>query len=106
MTTKKKTIQHHAKKMATALPKKVRLAIDCSTEERKYIKMFALYEDKTINEFVMSCVREHVNKCNRAHIPNDETAATLDASERGENIISFDSIDDFFKSMGDSAPTI
>ena len=85
--------------MTVSAPEKVRLAVVCSPEERKYIKIFASYEDKTLNEFVMDCVRERINKCHHSHIPNDETAATLDASERGEGIISFDSIDDFFKSM-------
>lgn len=99
MTTKKKAIQYRSKKMAVSSPEKVRLAIDCSPEERKYIKMYASYEDMTLNEFVMDCVRERINKCNRSHVPNAETAAALDASERGEGIISFDSIDDFFKSM-------
>jgi hypothetical protein len=98
MTTKKDT-KYRARKMALASPEKVRLAIDCSPEERKYIKMYASYEDKTLNEFVMDCVRERINKCNRSHIPNKETADALDASERGEGIILFDSIDDFFKSM-------
>ncbi len=98
MTTKKDT-KFRARKTALASPEKVRLAIDCSPEERKYIKMYASFEYKTLNEFVMDCVRERINKCNRSHIPNDETAEALDASERGEGIISFDSIDDFFKSM-------
>ncbi len=78
---------------------KVRLAIECTPEERKFIKMYASYEDKTLNEFVMDCVRKKISKCKHSHIPNEETAASLDASERGEGIIMYDSIDDFFKSM-------
>lgn len=99
MTTEKKSRKHPSKKIAGSSPKKVRLAIDCSPEERKYIKMYASYEDMTLNEFVMKCVRERISQCNHSHIPNAQTAAALDASERGEGIISFDSIDDFFKSM-------
>lgn len=38
-----------------------------------------------------------VDEC--SHSPNEETKAALDASERGEGIIKFDSIEDFFKSM-------
>ena len=96
---KKKVSKVQSKKMIISSPEKVRLAIDCSPEERKYIKIYASYEDMTINEFVMACVRERMNKCKHSHIPNAETAAVLDASERGENIITFNSIDDFFKSM-------
>jgi len=101
MATKKKSIQYQSKKMTVSSPEKVRLAIDCSPDERKYIKMYASYVNMTLNEFVMDCVRERMNKCKRSHVPNAETAAALDASERGEGIISFDSIDDFFKSMED-----
>lgn len=39
------------------------------------------------------------SKCNVSHVPNDETVAALDASARGQDIINFDSIEDFFKSM-------
>ena len=99
---KQKTIRIRPKAMTLMLPKqkdKVRLAIECTSEERKYIKMHASYEDKTLNEFVMDCVRMRVSGCKHSHIPNAETAAALDASERGEGIIMYDSIDDFFKSM-------
>ena len=100
MSTKKESsIKRRSKKIVLPSTEKVRLAIDCSSEERKYIKMYASYEDMTLNEFVMDCVRERINKCTRSHVPNAETAEALDASERGEGLISFDSIDDFFKSM-------
>jgi hypothetical protein len=99
MAMRKKDVRVRAKALTLAAEDKVRLAIECSREQRKYIKMYASYEDKTINEFVMDCVIELINPCKHSHVPNAETAAALDASERGEGIISFDSIDDFFKSM-------
>lgn len=40
-----------------------------------------------------------ISRCKHSHIPNDETKAALDASKRGEGIILFDSIEDFFNSM-------
>lgn len=100
MVEKKKTVRHRTAKMSLASEDRVRLAIDCTREERKYIKMYASFEDMTLNEFVMDCVRDRISHCQESHIPNAETAAALDASERGEGIIAFDSIDDFFKSMG------
>lgn len=102
MVNKGKSIRRRPHKMTMALPEKktkVRLAIECSPEERKFIKMYASYEDKTLNEFVMDCVRMKVSQCKRSHVPNEETEAVLDATERGEGIIMFDSIDDFFESM-------
>lgn len=100
MNLKKKIVKHSAKKLSVASPEKVRLAIDCTSEERKYMKMYASFEEMTLNEFVLDCVRERMNQCKRSHKPNAATAAALDASEKGEGIISYDSIDDFFKSMG------
>lgn len=78
---------------------KVRLAIECTPEERRYIKTYASYADKTINEFVMECVKMKISECQHPHTPNQETATALDATEKGEGIIMFDSIDEFFKSM-------
>lgn len=106
----KKEIKVREKKLSVALSspkrsysnKKVRLAIDCLPEERKYIKMMAAHEDETLNEFVLEAVRMRVkNCCSKSHIPNSETKKALDATERGEGLIYFDSIDDFFKTMNE-----
>lgn len=97
MKAKKKSV----KVSANPQSERVRLAIECTPDERRFIKIYASYADKTINEFVLDCVRSEINHCQRSHVPNKKTAATLDATERGEGIISFDSIDDFFKSMED-----
>lgn len=102
MAIKSKSYKVRPHKMSVASIEKkdkVRLAIECTPEERKYIKMYASYEEKSLNEFVMDCVRMKVSKCKYSHIPNEETAAALDASERGEGIIMFDSVEDFLKSM-------
>lgn len=44
------------------------------------------------------CENENL-KCKYSHTPNEETKVALDASERGEGIIKFDSMEDFFNSM-------
>lgn len=87
------------KKKSIPKVRKVRLAIECSPEERKYMKMFAAHEDLTLNEFVLECVRMRLHKCPRPHIPNKETKAALEASERGQGLTYYDSIEDFFKAM-------
>lgn len=101
MPTKQKSIKIKPRKIAVTQheKKKVRLAVECTPEERKYIKMHASFEDKTLNDFVMDCVRMKIARCKLSHTPNKQTAAILDATERGEGIIMYDSIDDFFKSM-------
>ena len=84
----------------TAPAKKVRLAIACTSEERKRIKMLASYEEKTLNDFVMDCVRLKISKCNRSHIPNEETEKALSDSEQGKGIRKHSSIDEMFKFLG------
>ncbi len=80
-------------------PKKVRLAIECSPDERKFMKMSAAHEDKTLNEFVLECVRLRMYKCSHSHVPNKKTKAALRSAERGEALVHFDSVDDFLKSL-------
>lgn len=79
--------------------KKVRLAIACSPEERKHIKMLASYEDMTINDFVLDCVRQRIS-CLKSHIPNEETEKALNASDRGEGHRKHASLEEMFKFLG------
>jgi hypothetical protein len=89
------------KKMSVCAPKseKVRLAIVCSPEERNRIKMLASYEDMTLNDFVLDCVRQRM-KCKKSHIPNEETEEALNASDRGEGHRKHASIEEMFKFLG------
>lgn len=80
-------------------PRRVRLAIECTSEERKRMKMLAAHEDKTLNEFVLESVRMRIYKCIRPHVPNRVTKKTMKEAEAGENLIRFDSMEDFFKSL-------
>lgn len=100
MHLRKKVHSSHQQDMALALHKKVRLAIECTAEERKYIKMIAAHEDKTINEFVLDCVREKIQGCSHSHIPNEQTAKTLDRSDRGEGLRAHNSLEDMYKFLG------
>ncbi|MBS0654777.1 MAG: hypothetical protein JSR46_03285 [Verrucomicrobia bacterium] len=85
--------QHHSKK--------VRLSVDCSAEERRYIKMLAAREDKTISEYLMGLAREQMPMCTLNHTPNAETIRSIEESEQGIGIERFESLDDFWKSMGE-----
>jgi hypothetical protein len=63
------------------------------------MKMLAASEDKTLNEFVLESVRMRLKKCSQSHMPNAETIKSLQAAEKGEDLIEFDSIENFFKSL-------
>jgi hypothetical protein len=80
--------------------KKARLSIDCTLEERRYIKMLAAREDKTISEYLLSLARARMPTCTLSHTPNDETIAAIEDSEKGNGIEKFESLEEFWKSMG------
>jgi hypothetical protein len=112
MEAKKKAIKHRVKK--ASMPRlqtkkiskpqktheeKVRLTIHCTSDQRKYMKMYAAHEDMSMNDFILECVLSKIAGCQHPHIPNAETAAALNATERGEGLIHFDSVEDFLKSL-------
>jgi hypothetical protein len=42
-----------------------------------------------------------MDECPRSHTPNAETVKALQDAEKGEGLIEFDSIEDFFKKIND-----
>jgi len=100
MTLSKRKKATRVKKRPAIPRRKVRLAIECSPMERRHMKMLAASEDKTLNEFILESVRMRLKRCPRSHTPNAETVKALQDAERGEDLIEFDSIEDFFKSLG------
>ena len=97
---KEKQVRLGAKKLTVTKPKrKVRLAIECTPEERKYLKMHAAHEEKTLNEYVLDCVRKEMFGCSNPHIPNKTTEKVLDEIEEGVDLVQFDSVDDFLDSL-------
>lgn len=90
----------------SAIQKKARLSIDCSTQERTQIKIAASLFDMSITEFVMQCVKKEIEQIDLAecHLckihgrePNAETVKALEESERGEGLNSYDSVEEMFK---------
>ncbi|WP_042280827.1 hypothetical protein [Candidatus Protochlamydia sp. R18] len=84
---------------------KARLSVDCTPEEKMYIKMLAAKKQMTISEYFLSFARQEMPKCaghdcTKNHEPNEETAQVLRETRRGENIESHDSLEDFWKAMG------
>jgi hypothetical protein len=77
---------------------KVRLSVDCTEEERMYIKMLATKSHMTISEYLLSFARKEMPKCTRSHEPNKETQQALkEVQEEGEI---FESVDEFWDAMG------
>lgn len=76
---------------------KVRVVIDCSPEERAYIKMLAARKQMTISEYFLSFAKEELSS--KTKIPNDTTLkAHREALKDGGT--SYDSMDDFWSDMG------
>jgi len=50
--------------MDTGNQKKVRLSIDCTPEERKFIRLLAAMEDKGVAEYLLSLARQEFFKIN------------------------------------------
>ena len=76
---------------------KVRLSVDCTEDERMYIKILATKEKKTISELLLSLARNWMPK---GRIPNKETQKILRETEEGKNRESHESIEDFWNAMG------
>lgn len=82
------TAQHH---------KKVRVVIDCSVEERAYIKMLAARKHMTISGYFLSMAKEEL--ASKSKVPNKTTlAAHQEALDGGGT--AYDSMDDFWADMG------
>ncbi len=85
--------------------KKVRLSVDCTEQERMYIKMIATKNHMTISEYLLSFARKEMPKCGghhckKSHEPNEETAKVLRETDRGENLTEYETLDEFWDSLG------
>jgi hypothetical protein len=79
--------------------RKVRLSVDCSQEERQQVKLLCTLHNKTISEWVMECVREKIQS-ESANLPNKKTVQALRESDRGEGVVTYDSVEELFSSLG------
>ena len=82
----------------TAHSEKVRLTVECSSDERMYIKMLATKKHMTISELLLTAVRKLI-PCSRKHEPNAETIEALKES-REDKLESYKTLEDFWKGMG------
>lgn len=77
--------------------RKVRLTVECSSDERMYIKMLATKKHMTISELLLSSIRE-VMPCIPSHEPNAETKEALEESRKGK-LKGYKTLDEFWKAM-------
>jgi len=76
---------------------KVRVVIECSVDERAYIKMLAARKHMTISEYFLSMAKEEM--ASKPKKPNKETLASMKELDEGGGQ-SFESIEDFWEQMG------
>lgn len=100
-------IRKHASKMSVASPEKTRLVLSCTEEEKRYIKVLAAIENKSISDYLLEKPRKKIPGlqcdfpgCDGAHKPNEETEKVLKDTNAGRNLESHDSLKDFWKAMG------
>lgn len=73
---------------------KVRVIIECSLDERAYIKMLAARKHMTISEYFLSFAREEM-----PHKPHKKTLQSMKELDEGGGT-AYNSLDDFWKDMG------
>jgi len=79
--------------------KRSRLSIDIPEEERLWLKVLATSQRTSINDLVLSCIRQHL-PCDIEHVPNKKTAASLVKSECEKDTPIFGSPLEMFKYLG------
>lgn len=87
--------------------KKVRLSVDCTEQERMYIKMLATRRQMTISEYLLAFARKEMPKkqcgsghCKNDHEPNTVTAKVMRDTDQGKNLIEHDTLDEFWEALG------
>lgn len=86
---------------------RTRISVDCTDEEKKYIKMLAAREGQSMSEYLLSYPRTQMPNfdkcdhpgCDGKHEPNKESKKALKESREGKGTI-FSSVDEFWKAMG------
>lgn len=90
------------KKVKVYRAREARLTIDCSLEQKKKIKILAASKSMSITDFMLGLVEAKFTWCpvELSHIPNAETVASIEASEKGKGVKKFKSIDHLFEDLG------
>lgn len=91
------------KRKSTAItrPKKARITVECSLEERKAIRILAAQNDQSMNDFIMSLVKKEQKTCHfcETYGPSKSTIKAIEQLEKGENIEHYASPEAFWDSF-------
>lgn len=94
-------------KMGIASSEKTRLVLSCTEEEKRYIKVLAAIENKSISDYLLDKPRKKMPEmlcdfpgCDGVHKPNKETEKVFTDTDEGRNLESHNSLKDFWKAMG------
>lgn len=79
---------------------KARLTIECSMDEKMYIKMLAAKHHQTISEYFLSFVRSKIPSKTKTREPNKETKKAMMDSRRKKNLGHAKTVEEFWASMG------
>ncbi len=74
---------------------KVKMTIECTPNERAYIKMLAAKAHLNLSDLILS----YLSKDFPSHKPNKETLAAMKELDEGGGI-EYESMDDFWRDMG------
>jgi hypothetical protein len=79
---------------------KVKLTVECSLDERVYIKSLAAKRHMTISEFILSYVRKEMPVNRRNLEPNEETRQAMRDVEEEKNLGHAKTVEEFWSAMG------
>ncbi len=82
-------------------PKKARITLECSFEQRKAIRILAAQQDKSMNDFLLSLVEKERQNCPlcATYGPNDTTIQAIEDIENKVGNEEHESIEEFWKSF-------
>lgn len=79
---------------------KVKLTVECSLDERVYIKSLAAKRHMTISEFILSYVRREMPVNRRNQEPNEETKQAMRDVDEEKNLGHAKTVEEFWLAMG------
>jgi hypothetical protein len=100
-------VRSRASKKSIASPEKTRLVLSCTEEEKRYIKILAEIENKSMSDYLLEKPRQKIPEmqcdfpgCSGIHESNKETENVFRDTDAGRNLESHNSLKAFWKAMG------
>lgn len=69
-------------------PKRARITVECSLEQRRMIRILAAQNDQSMNDFIMSLVEKEQKACHfcETYGPSKKTIKAIEQLEKGEDV--------------------